>query len=68
MAQQGTGRALAKTKTTTEDTVKTPTHDEIAALAYVLWRQRGAGEGSSEEDWLQAERQLIAERAPSREG
>jgi hypothetical protein len=31
---------------------------DIATLAYALWQQRGCPEGSPEEDWVQAERQL----------
>jgi hypothetical protein len=43
-------------------------HDEtvrarIAARAHELWQQRGEGHGSDLEDWLQAERELLA--APS---
>ena len=37
-----------------------PTHEEIVALAYTLWQQRGCPEGSPEEDWLAAEQQLLA--------
>jgi hypothetical protein len=37
-----------------------PAHEEIALLAYALWQERGSPEGSSEEDWLNAERQLLA--------
>jgi hypothetical protein len=33
-------------------------HDDIAALAYELWRARGCPEGSSEEDWFHAAEQL----------
>ena len=33
-----------------------PTHEEIAALAYSLWEARGCPEGSPEEDWLNPER------------
>jgi hypothetical protein len=33
-------------------------HDEIAMLAYALWEARGGGDGFSEQDWLEAERQL----------
>ncbi|HEX4771446.1 MAG TPA: DUF2934 domain-containing protein [Bryobacteraceae bacterium] len=33
-------------------------HDEIAKLAYSLWATRGYQNGSPEEDWLLAERQL----------
>jgi hypothetical protein len=32
--------------------------DNLAALAYRLWEERGCPEGSPEEDWFQAERQL----------
>jgi hypothetical protein len=31
---------------------------DIAALAYELWQQRGCPEGSSEEDWYEAERKI----------
>lgn len=33
----------------------TPQQD-IANLAYAIWQQRGCPEGSSEQDWLEAER------------
>jgi hypothetical protein len=39
-------------------TITPPTHEEIAVLAYELWEIRGCPEGSSEEDWFSAERQL----------
>lgn len=32
--------------------------DSIRELAYHLWQQRGHRHGSSEQDWLDAERQL----------
>jgi Protein of unknown function (DUF2934) len=32
----------------------------IGELAYHLWRARGCPEGSSEQDWAEAERQLAA--------
>ncbi len=31
---------------------------DIAALAYALWEQRGCPQGSSERDWCEAEEQL----------
>lgn len=34
------------------------THEQIAALAYVLWQERGFPHGSPEVDWLKAERTL----------
>jgi hypothetical protein len=33
-------------------------HERCSELAYSLWRQRGCPEGSADEDWLEAERQL----------
>lgn len=35
-----------------------PSHQDIAALAYALWEERGRGDGGAERDWLEAERQL----------
>jgi hypothetical protein len=31
---------------------------EIARLAYAIWEQREFSQGSAEEDWKQAEREL----------
>jgi hypothetical protein len=33
-------------------------HDEIAALAHELWQARGHPEGSADEDWFHAVKQL----------
>ena len=33
-------------------------HEEIASLAYELWKARGCPEGSPEEDWFHAAEQL----------
>jgi hypothetical protein len=35
-----------------------PSHQEIAALAYSYWEQRGCQGGSSEEDWARAQHAL----------
>jgi hypothetical protein len=35
-------------------------HEQIAALAYALWQERGCPEGSPEQDWLKAEDELKA--------
>lgn len=37
----------------------TPTHDEIARLAYLRAEARGFRGGSPDEDWLAAERELL---------
>lgn len=37
---------------------------EIAALAYRFWQERGCPQGSSQEDWFLAERELRPPSAP----
>ncbi|HLG99568.1 MAG TPA: DUF2934 domain-containing protein [Bryobacteraceae bacterium] len=41
-----------------------PSHDQIAERAFELWHARGCPIGSPEQDWLQAEAELLAEAAP----
>jgi hypothetical protein len=36
-----------------------PDHDAIARLAHSLWEARGRPEGSPNEDWFNAQRELI---------
>ena len=43
--------------------VQPPTREDIAIRAYLLAESRGFQGGSPEGDWLEAERQLLAERA-----
>jgi hypothetical protein len=38
----------------------TPRSEEIAALAYSYWEQRGRQHGSDVEDWLRADKELTA--------
>jgi hypothetical protein len=52
MAQEATSRA----KEGAEEIQSL--HEQIAALAYALWEQRGRVEGNPEEDWFRAEQQL----------
>jgi hypothetical protein len=40
----------------------TPTTEQIANLAYSIWVERGCGGGSAEENWFEAERQLLTRR------
>jgi hypothetical protein len=41
-----------------------PEHRSIGELAYRIWQARGCPEGSAEQDWLDAEKQLMsAQRA-----
>jgi hypothetical protein len=42
-----------------------PEHGSIGELAYHIWQARGCPQGSAEQDWLDAEKQLqSAQRAP----
>ena len=36
-----------------------PTHEEIAQLAYCLYESRGRQDGHDIEDWLRAEQELV---------
>jgi hypothetical protein len=46
--------------------VNEPSNDAISRLAYSYWEARGFCGGSSEEDWLRAERELRASLSASR--
>jgi hypothetical protein len=39
-----------------------PTHDEIALRAWSIYEGRGGGHGQAFDDWVEAKRQLFAER------
>ena len=45
-----------------------PSHEDIAALAYALWEDRGGGDGRAEEDWLETERMLQEQSKPTSKG
>ena len=40
-----------------------PAFEEVARLAYFYWESRAGVEGSAEEDWLRAERELMESAA-----
>ena len=42
----------------TARTAHLPSHEEIAALAYTYWEERGYAHGSPDLDWLRAEAEL----------
>jgi Protein of unknown function (DUF2934) len=42
-----------------------PDPEAVARLAYSYWLERGGAGGSSEEDWLRAERELSQNRTAS---
>jgi Protein of unknown function (DUF2934) len=56
---------LSDSAATLRDRAETSTlsHAEIAAHAYRCWHERGCPEGSPEEDWHRAERELREQRA-----
>ena len=41
-------------------------HQEIAALAYSYYLERGPSEGSAEQDWLRAEREVRTRKSSGR--
>jgi len=45
---------------------RTPTYEEIQLAAYQLYLERGSLDGFADEDWLQAERELIEGREAQR--
>lgn len=42
--------------------IRGPTHDQIARRAYEIYLARGCEDGHAEEDWRQAERDLMLGR------
>jgi hypothetical protein len=63
MAKQAVVQQLESKKASRNES--SPTHEEIAALAYSLWEARGCPEGSPDEDWLNAERALNEQQSLS---
>ena len=51
-------KRTAPSEPTAAPAVCQPSPDEIARLAYSYWEARGYAGGSSEQDWLRAEREL----------
>jgi hypothetical protein len=43
--------------------ISEPSYDEVAVHAYHCWQERGCPEGSPEEDWHRAERELLELRS-----
>lgn len=60
-----TARSISDPSPTTPEAIEAtesprtpPTEEEIAVRAYHIYLERGEAEGSSTDDWLQAEREL----------
>jgi hypothetical protein len=60
MAKQATQLAEEQPAAPTEIR---PTHEDIAALAYAVWQEKGCPAGTLQEDWLRAEQELAANPA-----
>jgi len=54
------GNAAAKSETVDIAASRTPSYEEIARLAEQYWAERGWQDGYAEQDWLRAERELLA--------
>ena len=46
---------------TSGNAVVTPSYEQIAQRAQEIWQKKGCLPGQDEQNWLEAERQLIAE-------
>jgi len=57
--------APARTAATVATPGRAPTREEIAERAKAIWKAGGCKSGRDEQNWLQAERQLRAERGLS---
>jgi hypothetical protein len=52
------------TQPSTSSKVQVP-HERIAQRAYEKWMKRGCPQGTDVQDWIEAERELVAEMARS---
>jgi hypothetical protein len=55
--------ATSPIRSTSFDPVDALTHDEVAERAYLIYLSRGEEHGQDVDDWLEAERELLIERA-----
>jgi hypothetical protein len=53
-------KAAPKSETIDVAASRTPSYEEIARLAQQYWEERGWQDGYAEQDWLRAERELLA--------
>jgi len=65
-SQTGLGGLPANTSSTTtqgNQTINNPSfRNRVAMRAYEKWQKRGGQGGSAQQDWLEAERELLAEQ------
>ena len=65
MSKTGTKESPITAITEIEQPSETPARpidDEIATRAYHIYLERGGADGSADDDWLQAERELTGSR------
>jgi hypothetical protein len=63
IAQQQLGSVQRNTTSAApREKIQSPSQQDIANLAYALWQERGAPDGSAEKDWIEAERRLQREQ------
>jgi len=63
MRRRIAGNAKSFQTSTTNDPSLLQGPQQIAARAYELYEQRGATHGHDVDDWLQAERELVQQKA-----
>ncbi len=51
-------KSTAMKSSETQRPAKTPTHEEIAQLAYRFWTEGGCQHGRAEDDWYRAQHEL----------
>ena len=59
-AKKAPTRKVSSKKAGIKDLSSISIHEKVALLAYSYWEERGGQGGSPEEDWLRAEREVLA--------
>jgi hypothetical protein len=59
-AKKVSTRKVSSKKAGVEDLSSISIHEKVALLAYSYWEERGGQGGSPEDDWLRAEREVLA--------
>ena len=59
-AKKASARKVSSRKTGGEELSSISIHEKVALLAYSYWEDRGRQEGSPEEDWYRAEREVLS--------
>ena len=59
-AKKAPTRKVSSKKAGIKDLSSISIHEKVALLAYSYWEDRGRQEGSPEEDWYRAEREVLS--------